>query len=370
MAPLCTFRRLFKRHSDRAGYACAQNTRFAQDGFTLIEVLLASFIFTIIGMMAITIFVNILHIQRKVELENAMYEDARFMMERIAREVRKNTIDYEEYYNKLVDDNLYGVKYGCYASRFYDPGSNGKLGISCSNPIQDPANQACLIIDKTSYDVNTGQNPYTRNPPARPANAMCDENTPAVSCTPPKDLHQQDELYLIDSTGTEKTLLAKKTIVAENNVDVDTLALLRLDGEDNDEDGIAENWTKCDNNNNPFCCAEGFVCPDTMPSLEWTLTKNLGNTYMGFIPISPSRTTIKTLQFVVAPLEDPRKAFDESSPDIQQQPHVTVLLTVGPSANVLQNYTGEIPSITLQTTITSRVYNEVRSFYAKATCSK
>lgn len=69
----------------------------------------------------------------------------------------------------------------------------------------------------------------------------------------------------------------------------------------------------------------------------------------------------------MAPLEDPRKAFAETDAalQIQQQAHVTIILTVQPSRNALTAYEGQTPKVTLQTTVTSRVYNEVKSYYNK-----
>ena len=111
-------------------------------GFTLAEVLIAATIFTIVSLVGVTVFVNVIRIQHRVFLENAIYEDARVMMERISREIRSNTVDYEEYYSKAstydiafdplpsldlngMKENPYGTMYGCCAKRFYNPGAGG-----------------------------------------------------------------------------------------------------------------------------------------------------------------------------------------------------------------------------------------------------
>lgn len=329
-------------------------------GFTLIEVLLASFIFTIVGLIAVTIFVNVLRIQKRISLENSLYEDARFMMERISREIRANAVDYEEYYNKLVAVKNYGTDYGCYANRFYQPGDKGAFGgvkygsPVCSNGLNlgDPG----CIIDQTSTDTPTGQNPYAGNINPKAANAFCDENLQSpVACN--STLNSQSQLYLINPQGTEKTILASKKITLADKSIINALSLLRLAGKDNNNDGIDEDWSSC---------SSDFDCPSIAKPLENTLTANISAPYVGFVPISPLRSDITSLEFIVAPLEDPRKAYAETTPDVQQQPHVTVLLTVKPSTTETQNYSGDIPSITLQSTVTSRVYNEVKSFYGRA----
>ena len=73
----------------------------------------------------------------------------------------------------------------------------------------------------------------------------------------------------------------------------------------------------------------------------------------------------------MSPLEDPYKAFGEVSTTekIQQQPHVTIVMTVTPSGEALNNYGGEIPVLTLQTTVSTRIYNEVKSFQGQEACT-
>lgn len=383
--------------------------------FTLVEVLISASIFTIVSLIGIVVFVNVMRIQRRVALENAIYEDARVMMERIAREIRSNTVDYEEYYNKalkidplfasftgLVDaesirqHNPYGNRYGCYAKRFYNPGKDnavsgdagpeyGGFGARCSNGAA--ANPDC-IIDRDTLDINTGQNPFagystSPNGYSTVANAFCDRNFDGdvdASCGQPADTDHniQDELYLINAVGTEKTLMAKKEVTSGSGRSPveHALALLRLDGQDNDKDGVTETWGTplngiCDSllpPYNAFCCAPGFECGSIPPltgTVESTLSYNATSIYKGFVPISPTRTDVVSLKFFVSPLEDPRKAFAETEPGmgIQQQPHVTVVLTVQPSASSRSGYTDVIPTITIQTTVASRVYNEVKSYY-------
>ena len=368
--------------------------------FTLVEVLIAASIFTIVSLIGINVFVNVIRIQRRVTLENAIYEDARVMMERIAREIRSNTVDYEEYYNKAMDQeagfgsitglgtqNPYGNRYGCYAKRFYNPGTGGpeylNFGAMCANGNKVSDDPDC-IIDKTTLDINTGQNPFAGfstdpldNSP-EVASAFCDYSFSGdTTCGKAADTDHnvQDELYLVNSQGTQKTIFTSKEITpavagppavpAEH-----ALALLRLTGQNPDKDSVYEQWRSCDITvapGNAFCCSPGFDCGTIAPtsSLENTRNYNPTNLYQGFIPISPTRTNVVSLKFIVAPLEDPRKAFAETdtSLGIQQQPHVTVILTVQPSASVSSGFAEDLPTITVQTTITSRVYNEVRSYY-------
>lgn len=363
-------------------------------GFTLAEVVIASSVFVVVSMIGVSVFVDVMRIQRRITLENAIYEDARFMMERIAREIRYNTIDYEEYYRDALDqgdpsDILHGQYFGCYAQRFYNPGtylgSIDGIGATCStNPAAgDPFFNPGCVIDKNSLDVNSGQNPYAGNNSglavSTDANAFCDEveiGAPFNNCALGSgDFSlQRDQLFLISPAGDQKTYMGRKlanTVTGEY-----TAAILKLDGLDSDgvdpgeNDGIFDIWHDSTTDYETFC-SEGYDCPS---GIVTNLTDNLeqlsGGLYEGFVPIMPLRTHITDLQFMVSPAEDPRKAFAETAPDegIQQQPHVTVLLTVEPAQSELIGFAGNVPTVTLQSTITSRVYNEVESYLGYDIC--
>jgi type II secretory pathway pseudopilin PulG len=338
-----------------------------RESFTLVEMLIATMIFVIVGLMGVTIFVNVMRVQRRVTLENQIYEDARFMMERISREIRLNTVDYEEYFNVEVLGDYYGSNTGCYASTFYHPGTPNAFGAVCSVA---GTGGDCEVIDKNSLDVNTGQNPYSGADngveDTVDNNAFCVEYLPNIAPGPASldcvgdTSNVKDRLYLINPQGNKKTLIARQRVNATPTNEY-AVALARLRGRDEDQDGITEVW-KANPGDTGYYCDSGFECPPTLD-----LVANLddaNNKYQGAVPFTPQRTTVTQLQFIVAPVEDPRKAFAETAVNegIQQQPHVTVIMTVEPAADQLIGYAGDPPSITLQTTITSRVYNEVKSY--------
>jgi prepilin-type N-terminal cleavage/methylation domain-containing protein len=352
-------------------------------GFTLVEVIIASSIFTIVSLIGVTVFINVTRIQRKIALENAIYEDGRFMMERISREIRANTVDYEEYYNKLVEGKKYGEEYTCYATRFYNPGEGDieNLGATCSDqpaPLGggDPKDYPGCIIDKTTLDVNTGKNPYSGNDfvdnNPEDSNAFCDQHFGSGSgCGADSTLHNQSELYLINSKGTKKTLIAPKKVNASPNEYA--LSMLQIEGLDTNTDSIVDKWVDLSVSPKEFYCSANYDCPGaTLSDLESTLDgTTAGTRYQGFVPISPLRTTIKDLRFYVSPLEDPRKAFAETltTDVIQQQPHVTIVMVLQPAESELGTFGGEVPTITLQSTVSSRVYNEVKSYTGAETCA-
>ena len=350
--------------------------------FTLIEVIIATTIFSIVSMIAITVFIDIVRIQKRIYLENAIYEDGRFLMERVSRAIRQNAIDYEEYHNKLTQLGKYGEKYGCYASRFYNPGTSGiggsKLGALCTSPLAAQNKDVKLfpgcVVDKKSLDINTGQNPFTGSFPLKArdtANAFCNENidNPVTGCDAHLyPLRDQSQLYLINAKGTEKTIFALKNYNAAPPERA--LAMIKIDGHDTDNDGIMETWYTAVPPQD-FHCAAGYDCPTTLASLESTLTNPATLLWQGFIAISPMRTNVKSIHFYISPVEDPRKAFAETAAadGIQQQPHVTITMTLTPSQSALSSFGGTPPSITLQSTVSSRVYNEVKSFNSLGLCS-
>ncbi len=354
--------------------------RKGKKGFTLVEVIIASSIFSIVSLIGVGVFVNVTRIQRRIYLENAIYEDGRFLLERLSREVRQNTIDYEEYYNKLVEGNVYGEGHGCYATRFYNPGIGGPganssgLGAFCSVPAAgNPKTNPGCIIDKRTLDINTGQNPYigTAAPDntAGDANAFCDQKfTTETGCSTTPSLFERDELYLIDAKGKQKTIFVRKQY---NDTPEYSVAMVRLQGEDVNEDDIVEKWY---DSSPDYYCAPLYDC---VPSTEFTSLESSkdgsidGMLYKGFVPVSPMRTTITSLRFFVSPIEDPRKGFAETDPDlaVQQQPHVTIVMSLRPAAGELSGYAGDPPTVTLQATVSSRVYNEVKSNPGDGVCS-
>lgn len=337
-------------------------------GFTLMEILISVSIFGIVIALSTTVYINITREQKRMNLQNAIYEDARLMMERIVAQARQHGVDYEEYYSQLIvqkdaEENdtalIYGTNYGKYASRFYDPGLTLKpgqasnpqdLGAECGDGTPVEADPDCITY-LPSLDVNTGQNPY--DPNLAEATAFCDGD-----CSGPIAKNLQKELYLISSNGTRKIAFAREVIALNSNDEPEyALSMVELIGEDEDNNGIVDTY-KCDK-------VKGFNCPGikNLPSSEdLVLDSNLASSE-DFVPISSATTNVTDLKFIISPIEDPYKAFNEKNDASQIQPHITIMLTVEPTEavksqiNFLKN-----PALTLQTTVTPRLYSEVKSF--------
>lgn len=349
-----------------------------QRGLTLIELLVSISLFTAAGLLVMTVFINIIRIQGRLNLENAIYEDGRFMMERISRAARNNTIDYEEYFNKAMGPgvspagNQYGDLYGCYAAQFYNPGddptvSPGHLGAYCNDNTLY-SGQECVVY-KPSVDLNTGLFPYLGKVGGVSSNAFCPK-TDGASCTwTASNSYQQPQLYLINKDGNSKTIFALKK-VKSSPTDEYALAEVEIQGEDVNHDGVTEKWRGCASNT--YCCKSGYNCQVVgMTSLEQYLAPTVFDStkiYTGFVPISPLRTAVTGLKFTISPADDPRKAFAKGG-GTMVQPKVTISLTVQPSAVELAKFGNptDIPTLTLQTTISSRVQSEVKSYLGSDT---
>ncbi len=356
-------------------------------GLSIVELIIAISIFSILGLMAVTIFVNVTRMQGRIALENAIYEDARFMMSRISREIRNNAVDYEEYFNQTVGtDPEFGDLYGCYAAMFYDPGKSsgqnlnisvtaadpGSFGAFCGNGEPYTGPESCTLY-RPSLDENKGEFPYEEskafNDNGNIYNAFKNAKKEAVGIR--DNLVTQPELYLISRDGKQKTLFARKQTGA--GPDEYALGMLKLRGDDPDNNGITDIWTGCGGNADNHCCAEGFDCPAKVSGGLENLRASLAasaNLYQGFIPISPLRTNITDLRFIIKPLEDPRKAFAEL--DNREHPRVTIWLTVEPSDQQKRRYGNpdNAPALTLQTTVSPRIQTEVESYLGAKTQTK
>lgn len=402
-------------------------------GFTLMELLVAGSIFSIISLVAMTIFINVVRTNRRINLENHIYTESHILMEKIVREIRQGTIDYEEYQSRqvlLAAD--YGENYGEYAKKFYHPGykdnannidtdGNGVgFGLVCADEPGTRYDPKCTATDTTclstcspylpSQDFNTGKNPYEgSSTTSDDATALCDNTfnepltnvdaSPNRNCnvkldedgdittedgtnpSEPADfeaLHFQKELYLINSNGDQKTILTREVRSTGKDSSLGTsddeyaLSIVRLNGEDKDQDDIRETWT----------CTEEFNCTkNTGEKPEpLDLTDLLSHACVtpscppeiisgeNFIPLTPSSINVTSVKFLIAPLEDPHKAYaeDDATGDyILMQPYITIVLTIKPAYKEAYKLYGTydlFPEITLQTTVSSRVYSEVKSF--------
>ncbi|MFC1647665.1 type II secretion system protein J [Patescibacteria group bacterium] len=321
-------------------------------GFTLVELLVSVSIFSVFLVAIITLSINMFRDSRRIELQEQMYQDMRAMMRQITILVEDNAIDYEEYYRASLGDAEFAgtggsYDYGDYAKLFYDLGDDLAEGALCNDGVNTPDTLPGCIIDKSTLDLNVGQNPANGAPEL--ANAFCG-GAGQPGC--PVD-NAQDHLYLINADGNRKTFLALEPIDRSGTIE-NTLSIFWANGSDTDGDDITDTWTE----GTEFTGTFEYAAKDLVAD------KNELKVYDYFIPISPLRTNITSLKFYVAPLEDPYKGFAETTlaSGTLVQPHVTVVLTAEPSVVELDDYFGRPPIKTLQTTIYSDIRKNVKSY--------
>ncbi|MCK5472060.1 type II secretion system protein [Candidatus Gracilibacteria bacterium] len=312
----------------------------SREGFTLVEAIVALSIFLIVIAMATGIFTDSFANKRKIKLSRTLYEEARIALERIVKEVRRGTIDYEEYWNRfqhqpaVIADSAYGQNYGDYARVFY----------------RDLGGNVPAVV--TRFHENVGENSVADPLGDAATLAVC--AAPAMIPTVPGNSgYEQCELYIITAEGTEKTVIK----LIPETVGVDTeyrLTMLKLPGCDSDADGQIDEW-KIYN--------ATASSPSSPRFYDFCSAYNAGGacTARQFQKIQPDSIKITSLKFYISPREDPRKAFAEFTDDVQQQPHVTIELTVEPSVARVHGIRGDVPTVTLQTTVCARAQNEVKS---------
>ncbi len=354
-------------------------------GFSVAEVLIAISLFALVSVISSSILINISNVEKKSSIENAIYEDMRIILQQLTKEIQSGAIDYEEYYNYYVVQNAefennayYGVNYGIYGSRFYDPGRSldGKdtinpddLGVECSFPAPLVPGQSCEISYALSVDFNTGQHPF-KSPGSKylKSNAFCDE---ASGLGQENCNGETDHLFLINDSGTRKTIISRKKTAKSDYA----IGILKLDGDDLDGNGYIDT----------FYCNENFNCSNSLlseanPALAKYLAikdpnkfeKNWGvgekydlenifdHAVTSFVPISPLRSNIVGLRFIINPLEVPYKAYGE--PEMQTHPSVTIILTLDLAAAQKANYPGDFDPVTVQTTVAAGVLGKIDSY--------
>ena len=277
-------------------------------------------------------------------------------MERITKEIRNGTIDYEEYYNQnlfknrfpgsydVVKNSTYAQDYCQYSLQFYTPGNDGEIG--------------------TADDVSTGK--------------LAEGVTPAIgkivdNVAVPDPV--QSGLYLININGDHRTYIQRteKTDPISKEK-IGSIGLLKLVGEDYGIDHIdaSGDGPACkpdpgenDGRIDTWLCEDGFPCQSNNVTVDACTGRADTITYdplkpadNSFLDITPDSLDIVDLKFFVSPMDDPRKAYNTD--EIQIQPSVTIRLTARANPRLAMQFeNGKVPSIVLESTVSARAYNEI-----------
>ncbi|QQR83894.1 prepilin-type N-terminal cleavage/methylation domain-containing protein [Candidatus Peregrinibacteria bacterium] len=315
-------------------------------GFSLAELLIALTLLAVVIGSSATLYRHFFNSFGTTSAANAVYEEARFMMERMVQAARMNTLDYEEYFNQVVyppvaDPNppnhlisTYGQNYCNYHQQFYGAGLDGQIN--------------------TRDDESMG----TRS-----------------TATYPSPSRMQKELYLINQKGDHR-MFFKRVSEIVNGVTVGKVALVELVGLDDGIDhlsaagGCARDAGEDDGYIDTWVCDPNFDCPSTVPvtcASNAAFNSTIGlirdeednRSNSSFVDITPDSLDVVDLSFIITPTEDPHKAYND--PALQIQPHVTIKLTVRANPTIANSFDSTNPTITLMTTATSRLYNGVET---------
>lgn len=335
----------------------------------MVEVIVTATIFVTVAMISVMVLNNILKSSKKIRSQIFLYTEAHAMMDLIMRDIQRNAIDYEAYYAREVlgEAGWATTGYGSYGQSFIHPGTLGGpssagpydgitgYGTYCSDMVGSyPADCPDAIPVSDSLDYETGAHPFTDIDGVAPSydetqanmNAFCEGD---VTCA---DLshYVTNELILINSTGDERIAILQESL-DDQGID-HQLSKVVLSGSDTNNDGIDDQWT----------CKAEFGCTGADNGPDFNDIDTLEADQANFLPISPSALSVEEFYVMIAPLDDPYRAFAESSNASQVQPQVTVILTVSLSNDYSSGFLGETPSITIQRTISTGVYTEIPSY--------
>jgi hypothetical protein len=313
---------------------------------------------------ATTIYLNFYGSVKNLKAANTVYEEARFVMERITKEIRNGTIDYEEYYNQslfknrfpgsyeLVKNETYGQDYCQYSLLFYKPGNDGEIG--------------------TADDESTGKRE--------------DLSLAAVGPSP-----IQSDLFLINMNGDKRAYLRRiEKTDGSTGQKIGRVGLIKMTGGDfgvdhidatdnleptcvpdaGENDGRIDTWVcddgfTCDTKqiSSSFCsgklCGEGAPPDSYCEGLQYNIIYNpLDPTENSYLDITPTALDIVSLEFIISPEDDPRKDYNVDA--MQIQPSVTIKLVARANPKLAAGFTaGQSPNIILTSTVSARAYNEI-----------
>lgn len=338
--------------------------------YTLIELMIALSIFAVVAVLCVNALVTSMASARRIQAQVYLYTEAQTLMDQLARAVERNTVDYEAYYLRYAYDapetGWETVNYGYYGQSFYNPGFGDPsplegpytgiegYGVLCSDGINYYPESCPSEIPNYDYlDLNTGAHPfseiddfsYTDDPAYM--NAFCETNSSGVDCTAWSEI-VMNELILINGAGDERTIFVQEQFNSSSSEYF--ISKIKMAGTDSDYDGISDIWI----------CNKDYDCEGAMGGPDASDLTDSGDSADEFVPISPSRLNVSGFAIYISPFEDPYRAFAEEDSQIQAQ--VTIVLTVTLSDEYATRLLGEVPSITLQRTISTGVYSEVTSY--------
>jgi hypothetical protein len=318
-------------------------------GMTLAELLVGAAIFSILMGAATSAGIMVFQGKTKIEYTNELYSETQFLMERLIREVRVNTIDYAEYFSRNLrnidiakgaysekaglssNEENYGENPGLYEMFFYYiPDSTlPKNDVSESN--------FSWKNEDRNRDVNLG----IFNTGANSENdyAVEDYTLPSAEYfSSLGDTEEVEGLYLISGDGKTKTVFRHAFIEKTDTID---------------ESGQIE-------------MLKMILVKNASEKYEWVNhsdfpDKNDGK--KGFISITPPNIVVSKFNFILSPFDDPHKAFAKPVSDdgvtVKIQPHVILQMSCKLAEKNARATLGQNNEFSLQSSAVSRIYHNV-----------
>ena len=277
-------------------------------GFSLLELLVASGIASTVLLVAFGTVGQFYFSQKKLNYSQDFYAESRFLMERIVKATRDNTIDYDRFFAEV------------------GPSDN-----SCDNSVE---------YESVFYWDTTGDGKADRNLGGVGTTGNIDNCAQAFY----GDL---TELYLINSAQTVQTAFKKEG---------DALKMQVRLGVDTTNDGRADTW---EIPTDTTSCLVITPLPLGLKNLPTDKKEEFCARAHDWTTISPKAINILSFSFKASPDRDPFLNFRNDS--VQVHPHVILSLETelaNAESNGLES--DEIPTLLLQTMASSRVFGNIR----------
>ncbi|MFA4814782.1 MAG: type II secretion system protein [Candidatus Gracilibacteria bacterium] len=344
--------------------------------YTLVELIITLTIFAIVAVLCVSALVTSMASAKRIQAQVFLYSEAQSLMDQLARKVERSAVDYEAYYLRYgyhsPETGWETLLYGYYGQSFYHPGDDGwypgpygtnvgnLYGVECADLISiHPDDCPTETPNSNNSDSNTFAHPFTEiydfsaYPYDDPTymNAFCESDDGSTDC---EDWSEtvMNELILINGAGDERTIFVQEPNSTSGEYAV---SMMRMTGTDTDSDGLVDTWI-CDTD---FNCTDTNGDGDPIPNAT-DLSNSDDPSDIDFMPIVPSALSIERFTIYIAPFEDPYRAIAEE--DVQIQPQVTIVFTATLSDRFSNFLLGDVPTVTVQRTVSTGVYSEITSY--------
>jgi Tfp pilus assembly protein PilW len=139
-----------------------------QKGFTIIEAVVATTVFAFVFSSIVGIYLSTIQLDRKSRSERSVAENARFIMEFLAKEVRNGRIDYSAYSGQTANEvnELHIINQGEEPESFRLAGSNCNTNGICNITLTKGTettnlNSTYIRITKLEFRVSPIGDPFT-----------------------------------------------------------------------------------------------------------------------------------------------------------------------------------------------------------------